>query len=249
MAFVVNPLSLIMSPAPTYPAAWAGRPQWGFVGALGVIAAIQYENSPVGPYSELIYTAGFWKPNWTATCGKVWAPNSIVRIWVDSSATCDAAHHIWGIPKQLASFEWNETGSGLSVAVTAMETKEVLFAASAKDTFLSVEWFKALLPTSRQTVHWPINANQQRHVPLGTVPAYRVAEAALPVAHSTALTTQVQVNYTGAVVNSVRSVFINQLAMTGHEKQRYPLRVLGLGVSIKSGDANPIWSIPEPQLC
>lgn len=212
-----------------------------------MIAVIEYENTPVGPYSELIYTAGFWKPNGTATCSKVWAPNSIVRIWVDSPATCDAAHRIWGIPKQLASFEWNETDSGLSVSVTAMETKEVVFAVSAKDTFLSVDWFKAVLPTSRPTVHWPIEANQQRHVPVGTVRAYRVAEAA--VAQSTALTTQVHVNYTGVVVNSVGSVFINQLAMTGHEKQRYPLGVLGLGVSIKSGGANPIWSIPEPQLC
>ena len=175
MAFVVNPLSMMMSPAPTYPAAWAGRPRWGFVGALGVITVIQYENSPVGPYSELIYTAGFWR----SKC-KALAPNSIVRIWVDSSATCDAAHRIWGIPKQLASFEWNETDSGLSVSVSDVETKEVVFAVSAKDTFLSLEWFKALLPTSRQTVHCPIDANQQRHVPVGTVPAYVATSRVLP---------------------------------------------------------------------
>ena len=44
------------------------------------------------------------------------------------------------------------------------------------------------------------------------------------------------VNYTGSIVNTVQSVYINQLPMTGHKKQQFPLRVLGLGLTIKSGD-------------
>lgn len=242
LAFMVNTLSTLLSPAPTYPPAWAGRPEWKYWRGLGVITAVQYEDTPVGPYSELIYTVGFYKAN----C-KAWAPNSILRIWVDSSATCDAAHRIWGIPKEMASFQWHETNDTLGVTVTDSGSGEVLFKATAKDTFARVNWFRALLPTSRQTVHWPIDANKQRPVPTGTVPAYKIAEVAM--AEDNALTTTMHVDYTGAVVNTASSVFINQEAFTGRQKQWYPLGVVPVGMSFKSGDVNPVWSIEKPSVC
>jgi hypothetical protein len=245
LAFIVKPLSTHLSPAPTYPPAWAGRPEWEYWGGLGVITAVEYENTPVGPYSELIYTVGFYKPN----C-KAWAPSSaasILRIWVDSSATCDTGRRIWRIPKEKAFIQWHETDDTLGVTVTDAGSGEVLLNATAKDAFARVDWFRAVLPTSLQTVHWPIDANKQRPVAAGTVPAYKGAEAAL--AEGKALTTTMHVDYTGAVVNKATSVFINQEAFTGRQKQQYPLGVVGAGVSFKSGDANPVWSIPEPSVC
>jgi hypothetical protein len=248
LAFVVNPLSLLFAPPSTLPPAWAGRPQWKYTGGLGVMTVLQYENTPVGPYSELILTVGPYKSGCKAR-----APNSIVRIWVDSSATCDAAHRIWGIPKQLARFEWREangtafTPGLLGIEVTDVDSGEVLFDATAKDTFVSLNWLKTLLPKTRQTVHWPIDANQHRHVPVGTVPAYRMSEAAL--AQGKALTTVMHVDYSGGLINYLSSVSVNQLAMTGHTNQRFGLGLLPVGVSFKSGTANPVWAISEPAVC
>lgn len=248
VAFVVNPLSLLLSPAPTYPPDWADRPRWSYIGGLGVITAIQYEDTPVGPYSELIFTVGPWRSDCRA-----FAPNSIIRIWVDSSATCDAAHRIWGIPKRMAKFEWRETkgtnreAGTLGVKVTDAATGDLLFDATAKDTFVSLDWLQVLLPKARATVHWPIDANQHRKVPEGTVPAYRTAEDAL--AQGKALATTMHVDYTGGLVNYLSSSYVNRLAMTGHKKQRFPLQLLPVGVSFKSGGTSPVWSISEPEVC
>lgn len=235
---MVNPLSTLLPPAPSYPPAWAGKPEWRLWGGVGVIAALQYDDTPVGPYNELLYIVGPYKSD----C-KAWAFSSILRIWVDLPATRHAGRSIWGIPKEMASFQWRDTNTTLGVTVTDPATGELLFDATTKDTFVAVDWFRALLPTSLQTVQWPIAATGA----VGTVPAYRVSEDAL--AAGKAITTAMQIDYTGALLNTVSSVAINQAAFTGRHKQRYPLQVLGVGVSVKSGRAKPVFSIHEPSMC
>jgi hypothetical protein len=256
VAFVVNPLSLLLSPAPTFPAAWAGRPKLNYRGGLGLIAAVQYDNTPVGPYSELLFMVGPWQ----SSCNG-WTPSSIVRIWVDSSATCDAGRRIWGIPKQLATFEWREQNAtklrrgSLGVKVTDAVTNEVVFNSTAHDTSLSLGWLSSALPKSLKTVHWPIDANQHRQVPFGTVPAYSASEDADItskgfLARSRPISTTLHLDYAGVTVNYARAVFVNQAALTGHHaKPTLPLGVLGVGASIRSHAANPVWRIYAPTVC
>jgi hypothetical protein len=243
LAFMIDPQST-HPPAPTFPPAWAGRAEWNYTGSFGVIAALEYEDTPVGPYSELMYVVGAFE----AGC-KAAAPSSILRIWVDSSATCDAAHRIWGIPKQMASFQWRETNDTLGVTVTDAGSGEVVFNAMTKDTPIKAAMLIAAMKfgTAMQLVHWPIDANKQRQVAVGAVPGYGVATTAL--AEGKAITTTINADYTGSVVNTAGSVVINQEVFTGRKKQQSPLQVQSAGVSIKSSVAKSVWSISKPSVC
>jgi hypothetical protein len=224
-----------------------------YKGGLGLIAAVQYDNSPAGPYSELLFMAGPWQ----SSCSG-WTPSSIVRIWVDSSASCDAGRRIWGIPKQLATFEWREQNAtklrpgSLGVKVTDSVTKEVVFDATAHDTSLSLGWLSAALPKSLKTVHWPVDANQHRQVPFGTVPAYSASEDAYITSKgflsgSRPISMTLHLDYAGMTFNHASAVFVNQAALTGHHAK--PLGVLGVGASIRSHAANPVWKLSAPTVC
>jgi len=70
----------------------------GFEGGLGALMLLDYRQSPVGPYRELLFVAGrnlrFRHQSF-----------SISRIYASSEASAAAGRENWGIPKQQADFE------------------------------------------------------------------------------------------------------------------------------------------------
>jgi hypothetical protein len=70
----------------------------GFEGQLGAVMLVEYRESPVGPYRELLFLAGRnlrWRRH----------RFSITRIYVSTEASAVNGRENWGIPKQTADFE------------------------------------------------------------------------------------------------------------------------------------------------
>jgi len=70
----------------------------GFEGGLGVMMLVDYEDSPVGPYRELLFLAGRnlrWRHH----------RFSITRIYVSTEASAENGRENWGIPKIRADFQ------------------------------------------------------------------------------------------------------------------------------------------------
>jgi len=73
-----------------------------FAGGAGALMLVNYTASPVGPYRELLHVSGFFR----SSAG---VRPSVTRILVDSEASLRAGRDLWGFPKELADFEWEET--------------------------------------------------------------------------------------------------------------------------------------------
>ena len=75
--------------------------QANFRGGVSAVMLVNYTSSPVGPYRELLYVGGFFRE------AGLLRP-SVTRILVDSVASMNAGRTYWGLPKELASFTWED---------------------------------------------------------------------------------------------------------------------------------------------
>lgn len=77
----------------------------GFEAQLGAVMLVDYRESPVGPYHELLFLAGRnlrWRNH----------RFSITRIYVSTEASAVNGRENWSIPKQTAEFEVIPKGDG-----------------------------------------------------------------------------------------------------------------------------------------
>lgn len=72
-----------------------------FRGGLSALMLLHYSDSPVGEYRELLYVGGFFRE------AGLLRP-SVTRILVDSEASLEAGRRLWGLPKELAQFQWDD---------------------------------------------------------------------------------------------------------------------------------------------
>jgi hypothetical protein len=79
-----------------------------FKGGLGYIMLVNYKNSPVGPYRELLFIPGKFSPH-----GK----QSITKIYVDSEASTQNGRANWGIPKNTLPISWEEENGKISINI------------------------------------------------------------------------------------------------------------------------------------
>ncbi|MFC3879378.1 hypothetical protein ACFOSV_04300 [Algoriphagus namhaensis] len=70
-----------------------------FKGGLGYLMLVNYTESPVGPYQELLFIPGKFDPS-----GK----QSISKIYVSSYASTFNGRANWGIPKDTLPFSWQK---------------------------------------------------------------------------------------------------------------------------------------------
>ena len=75
-----------------------------YVNDINITMLVDYRDSPVGPYGELLYMPG----NFRFADGK--RHFSITRIYVDSLASLEDGRRNWGIPKELAEFSFEPDG-------------------------------------------------------------------------------------------------------------------------------------------
>jgi Acetoacetate decarboxylase (ADC) len=73
--------------------------QGNFKGVVGTVMLVNYHESGVGPYQELLFIPGLFKLGGKTTF-------SISKIFVSSQASVDSGIENWGIPKELAEFDW-----------------------------------------------------------------------------------------------------------------------------------------------
>ncbi|TFV93583.1 hypothetical protein E4S40_15170 [Algoriphagus kandeliae] len=92
-----------------------------FTGGLGYLMLVNYTQSPVGPYRELLLIPGKFKPQ-----GK----QSITRIFVDSEQSTQNGRANWGIPKETMDFDWIEEDEKIKIQVKSR--KEPLFSCEIK---------------------------------------------------------------------------------------------------------------------
>ncbi len=75
-----------------------------YQGGLGTLMLVDYATSNVGPYQELLFIPGRF--SWMK-----YRCYAISRIWVSSMASVINGRKNWGIPKNLANFNIEKTGS------------------------------------------------------------------------------------------------------------------------------------------
>lgn len=101
-----------------FPKAWVQR--YGFLAeyqrdtfklGIGAVMLVDYETSGVGPYRELLFIPGLFKlgGHWTY---------SISKIYVSSYDSVWNGIENWGIPKELADFDWKTQGDYEHVRVS-----------------------------------------------------------------------------------------------------------------------------------
>ena len=73
-----------------------------FRGGLGFVMLVNYAESPVGPYKELLFIPGKFQDT---------RKQSITKIYVDSEDSTRNGRWNWGIPKQTAQIDWTTSGS------------------------------------------------------------------------------------------------------------------------------------------
>ena len=72
-------------------------------GRLGLVMLVDYDESPVGPYWELLFLSGPFQ--WEGR-----RSFSISRIYVSTEASAVNGRENWGIPKEVADFEVDRRG-------------------------------------------------------------------------------------------------------------------------------------------
>lgn len=89
-----------------------------FSGGLGYVMLVNYTESPVGPYKELLVIPGKFKTQFGSQ-------QTISKIYVDSERSLNSGRANWGIPKELAQFDWSQGRRNTRVSVSKNE--EVFF--------------------------------------------------------------------------------------------------------------------------
>ncbi|MDQ4142091.1 MAG: acetoacetate decarboxylase family protein [Bacteroidota bacterium] len=118
---------------------------WGWVGA---VMLMNYSNSPVGPYQELLFIPGVLKVNGKFTF-------TVSKIYVSTLASAWNGRENWGIPKELADFslQMNEDGT---LAYEVKKEGKIFFTACAKP-------FGMRLPVTTKLFPWARIVQQLRN--------------------------------------------------------------------------------------
>lgn len=88
-----------------------------FMGGLGYVMLVNYHDSPVGPYKELLIIPGKFRPH---------KRQSITRIFVDSELSTENGRYNWGIPKETIPMIWLSE-NGVDTIGIGKEDDPILF--------------------------------------------------------------------------------------------------------------------------
>ncbi|MFO8110269.1 MAG: acetoacetate decarboxylase family protein [Thermoplasmata archaeon] len=85
-----------------------------FAGGFGSVMVVDYESSDAGPYGELLFMPGKFHHD----DGKF---NTITKIYVSTMESVVNGKENWGIPKELAAFNFKEVGENKDQIIVSRE--------------------------------------------------------------------------------------------------------------------------------
>ncbi|KAK7044534.1 hypothetical protein R3P38DRAFT_3176784 [Favolaschia claudopus] len=130
-AFLVSP----SGSATSFPAGWSDPIEVDalatggeFIGGVGVVQIVSYDESPVGPYNELIYVPGRWKYSDGTKAFR------ITRIYVSTKESTMNGRRNWNTPKHLAKFDikTNPSDGSVDISVSHPNAASPFFQASVQ---------------------------------------------------------------------------------------------------------------------
>ncbi|EKB48949.1 acetoacetate decarboxylase family protein [Cecembia lonarensis] len=125
-----------------------------YKGGLGFVMLVNYHNSPVGPYKELLIIPGKYAPQ---------KRQSISHIFVDSEASTENGRYNWGIPKETVPIIWQTEGDEDTIGI-GTEEDPILFC-KVKSRGISFPATTKLLPIR---LHQILGGNAYRTDPGGS---------------------------------------------------------------------------------
>jgi Acetoacetate decarboxylase (ADC) len=109
-----------------------------FLGYVGTVMLVDYKTSGVGAYQELLFIPGMFTFNWKKMF-------SITKIYVSSQDSVYNGIENWGIPKELADFDWQQNDDGSEDITVKFEGKQ-FFKTTIKKGFLSFPITTSIFP-------------------------------------------------------------------------------------------------------
>jgi hypothetical protein len=109
-----------------------------FLGYVGTVMLVDYKTSGVGAYQELLFIPGMFTFNWKKMF-------SITKIYVSSQDSVYNGIENWGIPKELADFDWKQNDDGSEDITVKFEGKQ-FFKTTIKKGFLSFPITTSIFP-------------------------------------------------------------------------------------------------------
>ncbi|MEQ1624991.1 MAG: acetoacetate decarboxylase family protein [Sediminibacterium sp.] len=128
---------------------------------IGMVMLVNYQSSPVGPYGELLFIPGMFHYK-----GKYYW--HISKIYVSSLDSVMNGRENWGIPKELAQFEFNNLDQAIHSA-KVITNGEMVFDCHFKDKLLGFPLSTSILPF--QFIQ-PLNAKEYVTHPNGSGKAF-----------------------------------------------------------------------------
>lgn len=113
-------------------------------GQFGCVMFVDYAESPVGPYYELLFIPG------TFRFGRRRLP-SITKIYVSSQASVDSGQHNWGIPKELGEFTVVDGADGVK-RVTMRIGSRIVVELWLRNSRLGLPITSSLIPENFRTL-------------------------------------------------------------------------------------------------
>lgn len=118
--------------------------QENFKGGLGTVMCVNYTTSDVGPYFELLFIPGIINLK-KINLQKIKSGFSISKIYVSSQASVDNGISNWGIPKELADFQWTISDSG-DIEIKVFKDNQLFFDAKIHKNKFSIPVTTSFLP-------------------------------------------------------------------------------------------------------
>ncbi|WIA20797.1 hypothetical protein OEZ85_005157 [Tetradesmus obliquus] len=216
----------------------------------GLLTVIKYKNSFIGPYSELLFSPG--KYDTAADCGGDGLQH-VARIWVDSPFSQRAGRNIWGMPKELATFDWSTGPGWVKVSVKDNKSNKLIFEAKMADVPLprplqskGMQLVSAFVQDAAgciASVQLPIDDNIGK-TEYADVAAFSTAQKAFKAKPMGRLTTKVCYSTASGTVSKVTHSFMNGEAWTGHSQESPSL--MPFAVRLPSGTTA---QLTAPELC
>lgn len=119
-----------------------GAKHWGLAG--GILLA-RYHDTAVGPYNELIFTSGLHRLG--SHVGF-----HISQIYVDSASSLLGGRLNWGVPKELADFDWQIKDQVIQVKVTLRGKSQPFLTATFDQSKLHVPASSVVVPPPLKSI-------------------------------------------------------------------------------------------------